>query len=112
MNTHILISIEDVKERIADLKRQSANAKKAKCTKDVEQIAFEIAAIEETLRKGKQISLDDKDIEIASDKAYPQTIFNMGDYRARKGYKQALNDLKNNSCTFHTLTIVSPLITH
>lgn len=106
MSTYILFSVKDVNERIADLKRQSANAKKAKCIKDVEQIAFEIAAIEETLRKGKLIPLDEKDIEAKAFKGYyeyhnwneeeqkRESIINLArGGKFTSGYKQALKDL-------------------
>lgn len=41
----------------------------------------------------RQISLDEKSINKLAEEKYPQTMFNMGNYKGRKAYKQALKDL-------------------
>ena len=63
MNTHVLISIKDIEDKIADLKKQIVVCQKNKEEENEIQIFIEIAIIQAFVRKGKQISLNEEDIK-------------------------------------------------
>ena len=97
MNTHILIPIEGWKKRIEDLKKISGEASE-------EMQSFYSSAISELLLlkelcNGKQISLDEKDIDIkdsTTDKHISKVFSDWTPYYRepfKAGYKQALKDL-------------------
>ena len=92
MNTHILIPIKDIDERINDLRLIRDKASE-------EFKAFYASAISELMMIkdtfGKQISLDEKDID-AEGRAFQierGTEYESIPYLMRECYKQALKDL-------------------
>jgi len=91
MSKYIIIPVEDIKKEL----KTALELKELMSYNGNQWIKNEgrLQLLNSLILK-KQISLDDESIEQKAEKAYPQTIFNAGDYRARKGYKQALLDFK------------------
>ena len=73
--THILIPIKDIKKRIKSWKGH-----------------VEAKELQDLLETSKQISLDEKDIEVKAWEFEPKVDSNHSDL-LRRGYKQALKDL-------------------
>ena len=93
MNTHLIIPIKDIESFIA---KKDALAKSADDFNVKTEIYATITGMEQTLKLGKQISLDEKDIEEKAEKYgrgndWPddRSIYS----ELKQGYKQALKDL-------------------
>ena len=84
MNTHIIISIKEIEDRIKDYQYKFDN------NEDLEAKKFYKSQIHllKQILKGKQISLDEKDIE---EKANKQIFTGLN--TPQNAYKQALKDL-------------------
>lgn len=110
MNTHILISIKDIDERINHLKKELTftykDYKTAIGTYSRHQHAFLMSLSRGVINDeimGKQISLDEKDIEENNYMDKAKNLAEMNNYAKDNdtflhgvivGYKQALLDLK------------------
>lgn len=90
MNTHIIIPIKDFEELVATAKEMIKTTKLA-------AIQDQYIGAENTLAYlkliGKQISLDEKDIEEKAQKIYPALDFRYRNFPKKEAYKQALKDL-------------------
>lgn len=96
MNTHILIPIKDIEDRIKTLALKRDNEHKKGNDKSALRIEYTIVEITSIFESAKKISLDEKDIEDkalnyhASINTESKTVNNYFKY---EGYKQALKDL-------------------
>ena len=98
MNTHILISIEDVKDKIALYKEDIKTSENGGDSIRAAAFSHMLSELEDILKIGKQISLNEEDIEEKAWKALENSQEDFSDdtsgsYLFRQGVKQALKDL-------------------
>lgn len=95
MKTHIIIPIKDIEERIKKLSRDIEIFSGNEYNHDF--IKGRIAELQEQMIRGKQISLDEKDIEKKANFHQYSMPSNFEDYTyengVKFGYRQALIDI-------------------
>lgn len=92
MATHILIPIKDIENSIKILKQSLAVAKKEKDTELIKFFQIELENRQNIHKLGKQISLDEKDIDEILHKKYGDDNYSKI-INKKIGYKQALKHL-------------------
>lgn len=93
MNTHVIIPIKDIKDIIKRYKKDIDTSEKGNDNIRAAAFTHMIDGLETAAKLGKQISLDEKDIEEKTNIKYTSLIDNKGNTERKQGYKQALKDL-------------------